>query len=185
MSMPILVIDLEATCADDGSISSELMETIEIGACWVENHTVIGTFQSFVKPVRNQQLTPFCINLTGITQNNIEQAPDFVDATKLLREFVEKYRAPESFWGSWGAYDRKQIDRDCLLHGIESPINLPHQNLKKIFAKTQKIGKEIGMKKACELRNIEMTGNHHRALDDAINITYLLPWIYPNLEKIC
>jgi inhibitor of KinA sporulation pathway (predicted exonuclease) len=33
--MNILVVDLEATCSDDGTIPPEAMETIEIGACWV------------------------------------------------------------------------------------------------------------------------------------------------------
>lgn len=41
MSVPrILVIDLEATCSDDGGFTSDEMEIIEIGACWT---TVDGT----------------------------------------------------------------------------------------------------------------------------------------------
>jgi len=34
MTMRFLVVDLEATCSDDGTISGEEMEIIEIGACW-------------------------------------------------------------------------------------------------------------------------------------------------------
>ncbi len=33
MPSRILVVDLEATCSEDGSISVEEMEIIEIGAC--------------------------------------------------------------------------------------------------------------------------------------------------------
>jgi inhibitor of KinA sporulation pathway (predicted exonuclease) len=33
------------------------------------------------------------------------------------------------------------------------------------------------MAKACELVGLTLAGTHHRALDDALNIARLLPWI--------
>lgn len=47
----ILVIDLEVTCADDGSIPTEQMVIIEVGACWATpKGDVIDQFQAFVRP---------------------------------------------------------------------------------------------------------------------------------------
>ena len=176
MNELILVVDLEATCADDGSIPAEDMETIEIGACWIASDgSVIDRFQSFVCPIFNPQLTEFCTGLTGITQEQVNNAPRFPEAAALLRNFVQQYQTPNANWTSWGAYDNKQITRDSLRHGVTTPIPLPHLNAKKLFAKAQRIGKEIGMAKACELTRLGIQGTHHRALDDALNVARLLP----------
>jgi inhibitor of KinA sporulation pathway (predicted exonuclease) len=174
----ILVIDLEATCSDDGTIPAEQMETIEIGACWIDQDgAVLDRFQSFVRPIMNPQLTEFCVRLLGIEQEIVDKAPTFEAAAWLLHQFVERYKTEESFWTSWGAYDNKQISRDSARHGITEPIGLQHQNAKRMFAKAQRIGKEVGMAKACELTRLGLEGTHHRALDDALNVARLLPWV--------
>lgn len=178
MIAPILVIDLEATCSDDGTITAENMETIEIGACWIDaDGVVLDRFQSFVRPIANPQLTEFCTTLTGIHQKDVDNAPLFSEAAELLGQFVVKHKTPTASWTSWGAYDHKQIVRDSARHGIEEPIPLPHQNAKRLFAKAQRIGKEVGMAKACELTRLGLEGAHHRALDDALNVARLLPWV--------
>jgi len=41
----------------------------------------VSKFREFVQPSKNKQLSPFCINLTGISQ-------DQVDAGKLLNEVI-------------------------------------------------------------------------------------------------
>lgn len=178
MNMEYLVVDLEATCSDDGSVTAENMEIIEIGACWASSSgEVLHRFQHFVRPLVNPVLTPFCIALTGISQNDVDGAPLFAAAAEKLNCFVEEHRASHSVWMSWGAYDLKQLIKDSSLHQVECPISLPHQNAKKAFAKIQKIGKEVGMSKACDLVGRPLFGQHHRGLDDAINIAGLLPWI--------
>lgn len=176
---PILVIDLEATCANDGSIAPEEMEIIEIGACWVnEQLLVLDKFQSFVRPSRNAELTDFCIALTGIVQEQVDAAQELVCVAEALQVFVERHARPSSTWGSWGAYDRKQLQSECGQLGIEPLLGLPHQNLKRLFAKRQRIGKEVGMAMALRMTRIQPEGQHHRALDDACNIAKLLPWIF-------
>jgi inhibitor of KinA sporulation pathway (predicted exonuclease) len=172
----ILVVDLEATCSDTDPTFD--METIEIGACWVGvDGSVIARFQSFVCPVANPVLTDFCSGLTGIRQTDVDAAPLFPVAADALREFVSRHQQYGSVWVSWGAWDRKQLDRDSARYGVAAPIALPHENAKRRFAKTRRIGKEVGMVKACELVGLTLAGTHHRALDDALNVARLLPWI--------
>lgn len=174
----ILVVDLEATCADDGSIAPEDMEIIEIGACWTnETGVILHRFQHFVQPRTRPTLTPFCMSLTGINQSDVDEAPLFPVAAKALNDFASEHNEPGALWMSWGAYDMKQITRDALRHSVESPLTMPHQNAKRMFAKAQRIGKEIGMAKACELVRKPLVGKHHRGLDDAENIAGLMPWI--------
>lgn len=174
----ILVIDLEATCSDDGSITAEDMEIIEIGACWTtESGIVLQRFQHFVKPLVRPNLTPFCKSLTGISQEDIDLASLFPVAAKALGDFASELYEPNAIWMSWGAYDMKQMARESQRHGIAQPLEIPHQNAKRMFAKAQRIGKEVGMVKACELAGRPLQGQHHRGLDDAVNIAGLMPWI--------
>src|SRR5258707_15625193 len=88
---PVLVIDLEATCEEYDPAFD--METIEIGACWIAaDGSVLDRFQSFVRPVVNPTLTPFCTQLTGITQADVDAAPLFPVAADALRGFVAKHQ---------------------------------------------------------------------------------------------
>lgn len=177
MTAPILVIDLEATCADDGSIPPELMEVIEVGAVWATpGGQILGRFQSFVRPLYRQQLTDFCRGLTHIEQASVDAAPHWPAVAAKLAEFAQRHQGPSSWWGSWGAFDRNQIERESKRHGIVDLLaSLPHQNLKKAFAKARKI-KQVGMVKALEICGLTLIGQHHIALDDSINIARLLPF---------
>ncbi|SDC19597.1 Inhibitor of the KinA pathway to sporulation, predicted exonuclease [Cupriavidus sp. YR651] len=177
MLSPILVVDLEATC--DESAAAFDMEIIEIGAVWVmADGTVLERFQSFARPMANPTLTRFCSSLTGIGQADVDSAPAFPAVAAALRAFVARHQQTGSTWASWGAWDRKQLERDSTRHGISPPIEMPHVNAKRLFAKTRRIGKEVGMAKACELVGLHLEGAHHRALDDALNVARLLPWVF-------
>ncbi|VVD59178.1 hypothetical protein PHO31112_00012 [Pandoraea horticolens] len=174
-----LTIDIEATCSEDGSINEAGMETIEIGACWASiAGDPIDTYCTFVRPVINPILTPFCSNLTGIVQSDVDAAPTFSEAAEGFSRFVAKHRIAGAVWVSWGKYDHTQLVRDSSLHGISFPINLDHDDAKRTFAKVQRIGKRVGLAKACDLAGLSFLGRHHRALDDAINVARLLPWVY-------
>jgi hypothetical protein len=73
-------------------------------------------------------------------------------------------------WGSWGAYDRRQIERECARQSVAVPLaGLAHRNLKAEFAKTRKI-KQVGMAAALQVAEMSLCGEHHRALSDALNI---------------
>ena len=172
----VLIIDLEATCNDDNSFPIEIMEVIEVGAVIATTTgEVVAQFKSFVKPSINPVLTSFCKQLTGITQLEVDTAPPFPVAMAELVKFVTPYR-PFQFWGSWGNYDAKQIRLECQRNNIENPLAwLEHRNIKGDFAKNRKI-RQVGTSRALALANLDRDGQHHRALDDAINIAKLIPF---------
>ncbi len=171
-----LVVDLEATTSDDGSLPSEQMETIEIGAVVVNAATLepVDEYQSFVRPVRHPELLPFCTRLTSITQAMVDAAPPFPDAFAALQAKLAG-RYPVLF-ASWGRYDRLQLQRDCILHRI--PFHLaPHWNVKRAFSEAQaRPRKKLGMAEALKHCGLPLEGTHHRGIDDARNIARLLPW---------
>lgn len=172
-----LVLDLEATCCDKETIKRHEMEMIEIGAVMVEAETltIIDEFQTFVKPVRNPVLTPFCTSLTSITQTQVEQAPGYADAILLLQKWLSNYQ--NAVFGSWGDYDYNQFEEDSKFHKVPFPISYPHINLKKLFSNTQGLSELYGMAEALKLAAIKLEGTHHRGIDDAKNIAKLLPFI--------
>lgn len=172
-----LVLDLEATCCDKGTIKRHEMEIIEIGAVMVEAQDlkIIDEFQTFIKPVRYPALTDFCRALTSITQAQVDGAPGYVEAIALLQHWLANY--PNAVFGSWGDYDRNQFKQDSKFHNVPFPIAYPHINLKQRFSDTQGLPKRCGMAEALQLAKIELAGTHHRGIDDARNIARLLPFI--------
>lgn len=172
-----LVLDLEATCCDQETIKRHEMEIIEIGAVMVEPQglTVIDEFQTFIKPARYPVLTQFCQSLTSITQAQVDQAPGYVEASVLLKQWLSNY--PNAVFGSWGDYDRNQFKQDSKFHNVPFPIAYPHVNLKQLFSEAQDSPKRYGMAEALQLAGIALEGTHHRGIDDARNIAKLLPFI--------
>jgi inhibitor of KinA sporulation pathway (predicted exonuclease) len=165
----LLIIDLEATCWEAGRHRPDLMETIEIGAVLVDPDSARTEreFQTFVHPVRTHPLSPFCRSLTSIRQEDVDSAPGFPEALAQLCAWLGDSRAAR--FGSWGDYDRKQVVKDCNLHGVAYPFAPDHINLKKLVARLRGT-KRMGMGQALASLGLELDGTHHRALDDARNI---------------
>lgn len=172
-----VVIDVEATCDDGGGVPRHEMEIIEIGAVLVAADTLrpVDEFQSFIRPVRHPRLTPFCTRLTSITQEDVDAAPGFAQVFAALCRWIEAHPAPPVFC-SWGDYDQSQFRQDCGFHGV--PYALPHRhlNLKRAFSRQLGIPKKLGMAGALVHAGLPLAGTHHRGIDDARNISRLLPF---------
>lgn len=170
-----VVIDLEATCCDDYTIPREETEIIEIGAVLVDAATLSpgAEFQSFVRPQRHCKLTPFCSELTTITQADVDGAPRFPQAIAWLAEFL---RGKDALFCSWGGYDRNQFRRDAQQHRVKLPLGERHVNLKAEFSRRLGESREYGTGQALRRVGLGFAGTHHRAIDDARNIARLLPF---------
>ncbi|MEO0078753.1 MAG: hypothetical protein ABIK86_07140, partial [candidate division WOR-3 bacterium] len=71
----------------------------------------------------------------------------------------------------------------CQRHGIAWPAVFDcHVNLKKEYARLRGI-RPCGMKRALNNESIPLTGRHHRAIDDARNITNLARLVLPVIEN--
>ena len=174
----LLLVDLEATCSEDNSIAVNEFETIEIGAVMVctKQLIAIDEFECLIKPVQHPILTDFCTQLTGITQAEVDQADNF---SKAFNAFISWLKPCDDYlFCSWGAYDSVQLAIDCQYHQLNSLAIDRELNLKKAFAKIQKVKPRVGMKRAMQLAGLTIDGRAHRALDDVKNISKLLPFIF-------
>lgn len=179
---PWLVVDLEATCDEGHRIARHETEVIEIGAVLVDGATLtpVDEFQTFVRPVRHPQLTPFCTRLTSITQAQVATAPGFAEAIARLRRFlVGRERAR---FCSWGAYDQRQLQQDAAWHRVALPFHGPHTNLKELFSRALGEPRRFGMHEALARVGLDLRGTHHRGIDDARNIARLLRWCLGRVE---
>ena len=170
-----LVIDLEATCDQNGHIRRSDMEIIEIGGAIVNLDTfeITQRYQGYIKPVANPTLTSFCKELTGITQTKVNTAPYFYDALNTFKSWLSAHKSL-AVWGSWGAYDKNQFEQDCVRHQQTNPFDsLQHINLKTSYAEALKT-RSKGMANAYKEIGEDLIGRHHSGVDDAINIARLL-----------
>lgn len=171
-----LVVDFEATCCDRGTVPRQQMEIIEIGAVIADATTLepIAEFQRFIRPVRYPTLTAFCTELTSITQSDVDGAAGFKEVMSEFRAWLLDW--PDLMFGSWGDYDERQLRQDCGYHRFGYPINGGHINLKRAFSDWQGLSKGLGLGQAVRLAGLRFAGTHHRGIDDARNITRLLPY---------
>lgn len=184
MTSYFLIVDLEATCSNDGNIPSQEMEIIEIGAVMLNRFTweIDSEYQQFIKPVRHPLLTDFCTELTTITQQEVDTAPTFPEAIPQFKEWIDFYA--ENIFCSWGNYDKKQFIQDCEFHNLIYPFGSEHRNIKKEFSLylgDQK--KRFGMAQALDYLGIELQGTHHRGIDDARNIAAIYKYMHQNPVK--
>lgn len=172
-----LIIDVEANCSEKDSVTLEDMEMIEIGSVMVCANTLkkIDEFSTFIKPVRFPQLSAFCTDLTSITQDDVDNAPEYPEAITALVRWLEKF--DNFLFCSWGNYDKQHFELESTFHNVPYPISAPHLNIKKQFAKSQRVRKRQGMAGALKLAHISIEGTHHRGIDDANNMVKLMPYV--------
>src|SRR5439155_959968 len=72
----------------------------------------------------------FCSELTGLTQADVDGGVDFAAACAQVRD---ELRGRFRTWASWGEYDRRQFERQCV-DGVGYPFGSRHINVKERFA---------------------------------------------------
>lgn len=168
----VLVVDVEATCWEGAAPPGQESEIIEIGLCTLD----VGTCERrdrarwLVRPERSE-VSPFCLQLTGLTEDDLRQGVSFADACAALRDgFLSHQRV----WASFGEYDRMKFESQCGARGIAYPFGSRHLNVKALLALAYGLPQEVGMSRALEMMNLPLEGVHHRGEDDAWNIAGIL-----------
>jgi inhibitor of KinA sporulation pathway (predicted exonuclease) len=175
--MLYLVIDFETTCCQRNSFPRHEMEIIEFGVVLCQGFSPIKEFQSFVQPVRHPILTEFCTTLTSIQQKDIDYAPGFIEVMNRFTQFLTSVEEHEVRFCSWGNFDKNILQQNCNYHTVPYPFS-EHFNLKKLFQHRQNLDHSMGMIKALHHKSIQHTGTHHRGIEDARNISKLLPFCF-------
>lgn len=166
----LLIVDLEATCFPRGEEPAGFVsEIIEIGALVFDTaaRRITRELQTFVGPALFPALSPYCVQLTGIQQADVDGDLPLEQA---LSRLTALYTPAVTVFSSWGFYDQRQIERECARRGIPYPFAKDHISLKHNHASFYGLKHPLGMDAALAYHHLPLLGRHHRALDDARNI---------------
>jgi len=175
-----VVLDFEATCSDN-STSTTPQEVIEFPSILVDanTRTVVSVFQVYVKPIFHPQISKFCTELTGITQEQVDAGIPFLEAMKKHKDWLDshvKFSEPNFTFVTCGDWDLKtMLPMQCSLLGEKVPQYFKNWvNLKIPFSQFIKCKKVNGMTDMLAKLNLELIGRHHSGIDDCKNIARIL-----------
>lgn len=184
----LLILDFEATC--DEIKRPNPQEIIEFPTLLynVENRVIEDTFHFYIKPDVHSELSQFCTNLTGITQEQIDN--DGIQLKDALQRhdiwLQEANLIPQHQNGNYN--DNDQIHsfvyltcgdwdlKTCLPRQLEHMNEkvpkyfMNWLNVKKEFAKVYN-RKARGMVEMLNMLELELEGRHHSGIDDCHNIS--------------
>lgn len=183
----VCILDFEATCDDSVKhYDNEIIEFPSVLLKWdplIANYTKVSEIQFYCKPLCNTKVTKFCNDLTGITQDKVNQGIDFTSALEqhvswLMQEC--KVDKPDEMLFedrviivTCGAWDLNTVfPKDCRRWNVNNPNKVYRRfvNIKVEFANQYKRSKLRGMKQMLEELEIPLEGRHHSGIDDCRNI---------------
>lgn len=153
-------------------LSSEL---IEIGAVRMDEHyEVVDTYQSYVKPEFGA-MDAVIIELTGITDDKVKDAPGFADA---MDDFSEWIGPEETRFYSWSMSDIRQFQHEALfksyLGDIIQRMESHWTDFQEEFRRLLGLHHRIKLSYAVSAADYEFKGAQHTALADAVNTAEIL-----------
>lgn len=178
--MNYIIFDLESTCWENDR--SKTREIIEIGAVKIDaDKKTIDEFNAFIKPTIHPNLSEFCIDLTSISQEEVETAQTFPEVISDFKSWINLNK--EYLLCSWGHYDRNQFKSDMKLHSLNAEWVEKHISLKHQYTELKNLKRPLGMNGALKLENFKLEGTHHRGIDDARNISKIFLKYFDDWKK--
>jgi inhibitor of KinA sporulation pathway (predicted exonuclease) len=174
----VLVIDIESTCWEKNPPANEISDIIEIGVCTVDVQSlkIEDKTSILIKPSRSK-VSPFCTQLTTLTQEMVDTGVTFAEAAQILQK---KFNSSDRAWASWGEYDKNMFNKHSVDFNVKYPLGRTHFNLKALFSIFKRLPKEVGLDEALKLLNLPLDGTHHRGHDDAANIAKIFAHMLKN-----
>jgi 3'-5' exoribonuclease 1 len=196
-----IILDIEATCWNTfAEKQHNFSEIIEIGAVKLDNDlNEISRFDTFVQPVIHTTLSPFCLELTTIRQDQVELAPKFTESLYAFYKWIVKGTENEPIHSymllSWGEYDRKQLEREIekKIQDFDQHLgwkkevffemlSTRHVSLKHAYIRAFNVHTGAGLKSTLSRLGLSFDGTHHRGIDDSVNIAKIFRSIREDLE---
>lgn len=174
-----LVLDFEATC--DNAVKIKPQEIIEFPVLKVNARTMKteSIFHTYVEPTAHPNLTPFCTELTGITQDMVSGQPKLVEVLQDFHKWMSTNGLLDpnvnSCFVTCGDWDLKtMLPSQCKHFKIPIPDYFRKWvNIKRVFQAVTGL-KATGMPGMLDALRLELEGRHHSGIDDSKNIAKIL-----------
>jgi len=172
----IVVVDIESTCWKKKPPQKQTSEIIEVGVVLlaVKGLTLSEKKSIIVKPERST-VSEFCTQLTGLTQEQVNNGLSFASACRILQK---EYEAEERLWASYGDYDRRMFEKCCVELDVPYPFGHSHLNVKTLLSTMLAEESEVGLPTALHKLGLSFEGRQHRGDDDAWNVARLLKALF-------
>lgn len=180
-----IVLDFEATCEE--AERDFVSEIIEFPMVVMDSATgkIVAEFRQYVRPVVNSTLTPFCTELTGITQHIVDAAAVFPEVFVRAQSFVERFHknhpGATSIFVTCGDWDlQNMLPKQARLSKVKVPhyfqewvnVKIPFKENFPSYGGTKTGG--YGMWSMLNALKLPLIGRHHSGLDDSRNIASIL-----------
>ena len=186
----LLILDFEATCQDGRKIKPQ--EIIEFPCVLINTRNGFETesiFHKYVRPIHHPIISPFCTQLTGITQDVVSQADTFEKVFIEFKNWLEHEQGlvvsnPESTQqkfcfitcGDWDL--RYMLPQQCRVSQVFIPGYMKSWiNIKTSFASSlglSKLEKPKGLSSMLHQLGMEFEGRPHSGIDDVKNIVRIV-----------
>lgn len=165
-----VVFDLETTGLNSSHTSGNMDRIIEIGAYKIKDGAICECFTTFINPQR--KLSEEIINLTGITEEMVADAPTY---EQVMPDFFKFCDGSILVGHNAAGFDFKFVDYYCASLGY---------TFERRIIDTLPLAQELLFLSNYKLNTIAdkfgITFNHHRAIDDA----YVTAKIFIELIKM-
>lgn len=200
----LAVLDFEATCEEREIQPAWVHEIIEFPVVFLNLKTgvVDYIFHSYVQPIEVPVLTDFCTNLTGITQDKVEEAPTLDEVIQLFEQFLEEHSMkalfdfPENGEDEFfsyviatdGPWDFESfLITECNRKEIPFPSFAKfYINIRHWYANSRQLGngKMHNVNRMLKNLGLSFIGRPHSGLDDAKNIARIAKVCFEKSPKI-
>lgn len=175
----LLILDFEAQCSETEKLKVQEIIEFPVIVYDLKERTMTNIFfHQYIKPKEFPILTVFCSELTGITQDIVDNGVFLEDALIKFEEFLNQNTLdPLKFvfvtCGDWDLQNclrneakyKKIILKDYFKRWI---------NVKKVFYDYQGFKEPLGMTTMLDKLGLKLEGRHHSGIDDARNITKIV-----------
>lgn len=159
------VLDLETT-----GLSFDYDEIIEIGILKIRDNKIIDTFSQLVKPHR--EIDGFITELTGITQEMLNDKPSFHDIKNDVLGFIN---------GDLIVGHNTYFDKNFLENGVGHELDNEYIDTLQF---SRKIYPELKSHRLEDMVNfLSLSSNEHRALEDCISTKELYDCIKKEMDQ--
>ncbi|MCL4163318.1 UNVERIFIED_CONTAM: hypothetical protein GTU68_048842, partial [Idotea baltica] len=176
-----LVLDFEATCQQKPERRPNPQEIIEFPVIAINSETLKEEFRfhHYVRPTYNPQLSTFCTDLTGITQEMVETANNFYTVFREFNIWMEEnfIKRKRTFaFVCCGDWDFSfMIVHQCRVLRLEVPKYFDRWiNIKSSFKLVLELPKQMKFIDMMKYLGLEIEGRHHSGIDDCHNISRIL-----------
>ena len=182
-----VILDFEATCDNPTRLAKPEIIEFPLVVVDARSTSIINEFQRYVRPVINPVLTPFCKELTGIQQPQVDAAETFPAVYKEAIAWLEANqigfdakKGQKSFAiVTCGDWDLKTMLPVQLGHSdgalAKSQYFSRWINLKIVMQRLVGNARRIGgMEAMLDHYGLPLEGRHHSGIDDCRNIAAVL-----------